>query len=179
MSHFEDLQQKILSKQAKVGIVGLGYVGLPLAVEFANAGFCVTGIDIDAGKVELINRGESYVQDVSTAVLAPLVKAGKIRATADFAAVASLDTINICVPTPLRKTKDPDMSYIVSSCQEIVKHFHPGMLVILESTTYPGTTDELMLPMFERHEIEVRSALEIAAELQGAFAKYCAAPVAH
>ena len=152
MSHFEDLQQKILSKQAKVGIVGLGYVGLPLAVEFANAGFCVTGIDIDAAKVESINRGESYVQDVPTTVLGPLVKAGKIRATADFAAVASLDTINICVPTPLRKTKDPDMSYIVSSCQEIVKHFHPGMLVILESTTYPGTTDELMLPMFERHD---------------------------
>jgi UDP-N-acetyl-D-glucosamine dehydrogenase len=152
VSHFEDLQQKILSKQAKVGIVGLGYVGLPLAVEFANAGFCVTGIDIDAAKVESINRAESYVQDVPTAVLAPLVTAGKIRATADFGAVASLDTINICVPTPLRKTKDPDMSYIVSSCQEVVKHFHPGMLVILESTTYPGTTDELMLPMFERHD---------------------------
>lgn len=152
MSHFEDLQQKILSKQAKVGIVGLGYVGLPLAVEFARAGFCVTGIDIDTAKVESINRGESYVQDVPTAVLVPLVKAGKIRATADFAAVAALDTINICVPTPLRKTKDPDMSYIVSSCQEVVKHFHPGMLVILESTTYPGTTDELMLPMFERSD---------------------------
>ena len=152
MSHFEDLQQKILSKQAKVGVVGLGYVGLPLAVEFARAGFCVTGIDIDSAKVDSINHGESYVQDVPTAMLAPLVKAGKIRATADFAAVAALDTINICVPTPLRKTKDPDMSYIVSSCQEIAKHFHPGMLVILESTTYPGTTDELMLPMFERHD---------------------------
>ncbi|HTD43072.1 MAG TPA: nucleotide sugar dehydrogenase [Bryobacteraceae bacterium] len=152
MSHFEDLQQKILSKQAKVGIVGLGYVGLPLAVEFANAGFCVTGIDIDTAKVDAINRGESYVQDVPTSVLAPLVNGSKIRATADFAAVASLDTINICVPTPLRKTKDPDMSYIVSSCQEVVKHFHPGMLVILESTTYPGTTDELMLPMFERRD---------------------------
>ena len=115
-------------------------------------GFCVTGIDIDTAKIGSIKRGESYVQDVPTTVLAPLVKAGKIRATADFAAVASLDTINICVPTPLRKTKDPDMSYIVSACQEIVKHFHPGMLVILESTTYPGTTDELMLPMFERHD---------------------------
>jgi UDP-N-acetyl-D-glucosamine dehydrogenase len=152
VSHFEDLQQKIQSKQARVGIVGLGYVGLPLAVEFADAGFCVTGIDIDASKVEAINRGESYVQDVPTAVLAPLVKAGKVRATTDFAAVATLDTINICVPTPLRKTKDPDMSYIVSSCQEIAKHIHPGMLVILESTTYPGTTDELMLPMFERQD---------------------------
>ena len=100
--------------------------------------------------MDAINRGESYVQDMPTAVLKPLVEAGKIRATTDFAAVAELDTINICVPTPLRKTKDPDMSYIVSSCQEIAKYFHPGMLVILESTTYPGTTDELMLPMFER-----------------------------
>jgi UDP-N-acetyl-D-glucosamine dehydrogenase len=152
VSHFEDLQQKILSRQARAGVVGLGYVGLPLAVEFANAGFCVTGIDVDAAKVESINRGESYVQDVPAGVLAPLVKAGRIRATTDFAAVASLDTINICVPTPLRKTKDPDMSYIVSSCQEVVKHFHPGMLVILESTTYPGTTDELMLPMFGRSD---------------------------
>jgi UDP-N-acetyl-D-glucosamine dehydrogenase len=155
VSHFEDLQRKIQSKQAHVGIVGLGYVGLPLAVEFAGAGFHVTGIDIDAAKVASINRGESYVQDVPTSVLAPLVKAGKIKASTDFGMVASLDTINICVPTPLRKTKDPDMSYIVSSCQEIAKHFHRGMLVILESTTYPGTTDELMLPMFERPDLKV------------------------
>ena len=150
MSHFDDLLKKIQSRQARVGVVGLGYVGLPLAVEFANAGFTVTGIDIDEAKVAALNRGESYIQDIATAVLAPLVKAGRIAATTDFAAVAALDTINICVPTPLRKTKDPDMSYIVSSCQEVTKHFHPGMLVILESTTYPGTTNELMLPMFEQ-----------------------------
>ena len=150
MSHFDDLLKKIQSRQARVGVVGLGYVGLPLAVEFANAGFAVTGIDIDEAKVAALNRGESYIQDIATAVLAPLVKAGRIAATTDFAAVAALDTINICVPTPLRKTKDPDMSYIVSSCQEVTKHFHPGMLVILESTTYPGTTNELMLPMFEQ-----------------------------
>ncbi len=149
MSHFSNLLQKIESKQAHVGIVGLGYVGLPLAVEFAHAGFCVTGIDIDATKVAALNAGESYIQDIPTAVLAPLVKAGKIKATTDFSVVAGLDTINICVPTPLRKTKDPDMSYIVNSCQEVAKYFHPGVLVILESTTYPGTTNELMLPMFE------------------------------
>jgi UDP-N-acetyl-D-glucosamine dehydrogenase len=149
VSHYSNLLQKIESKQAHVGIVGLGYVGLPLAVEFAHAGFCVTGIDIDATKVAALNRGESYIQDIPTAVLAPLVKAGKIKATTDFNVVAGLDTINICVPTPLRKTKDPDMSYIVNSCQEVAKYFHPGVLVILESTTYPGTTNELMLPMFE------------------------------
>ena len=149
MSHFDDLIRKIETRQGHAGVVGLGYVGLPLAVELAHAGFRVTGIDVLASKVDAINRGESYVQDVPTAVLKPLVEAGKIRATTDFAAVAELDTINICVPTPLRKTKDPDMSYIVNSCEEIARHFHAGILMILESTTYPGTTDELMLPMFE------------------------------
>jgi UDP-N-acetyl-D-glucosamine dehydrogenase len=155
VSYFEDLLKKIESKTARVGIVGLGYVGLPLAVEFAEAGFTVTGIDIDKKKVAALNRGESYIQDIPTAVLAPLVKAGKLKGATDFGSVATLDTINICVPTPLRKTKDPDMSYIVNACQEIAKHFHPGMLVILESTTYPGTTNELMLPMFERADLKV------------------------
>ncbi len=138
-----------------MGVVGLGYVGLPLAVEFAQVGFTVTGIDIDKSKVDLLNRGESYIQDVPTSVLKPLVESGKLRATTDFAAVEQLDTINIAVPTPLRKTKDPDMSFIVRSCEEIAKHFHAGMLLILESTTYPGTTDELMLPMFERPDLKV------------------------
>jgi UDP-N-acetyl-D-glucosamine dehydrogenase len=141
------LSEKIADKKARVGIVGLGYVGLPLAVEFAKAGFCVTGIDLIPSKVERINAGDSYIQDVSRAEVADLVEAGKLRATTDFSAVAELDTINICVPTPLRKTKDPDMSYIVSACQEIAKFLHPGMLVILESTTYPGTTDEVVMPM--------------------------------
>src|SRR6185437_6312878 len=155
MSHLESLRKKIESRQAKAGVVGLGYVGLPLAVELAHAGFSVVGIDVLQSKVDAINQGESYVQDVPTSVLKPLVQAGKIRATADFAAVAELDTINICVPTPLRKTKDPDMSYIVKSCEAIAGHFHAGMLVILESTTYPGTTDELMLPMFEQGGLKV------------------------
>src|SRR5579862_8586732 len=154
-NHFEELRRKIETHQAHVGVVGLGYVGLPLVVEFAQAGFCVTGIDIQQSKVDSIMKGESYIQDVPTSVLKPLVEAGKIRATTDFSVVGQLDTINICVPTPLRKTKDPDMSFIVSSCQEIAKYFHAGTLVILESTTYPGTTDELMLPMFQRADMKV------------------------
>jgi len=154
-NHLEELRRKIETHQAHVGVVGLGYVGLPLVVEFVHAGFCVTGIDVQQSKVDAINRGESYVQDVPTAALGPLVKAGKVKATTDFSVVKDLDTINICVPTPLRKTKDPDMSYIVNACQEIAKSFHPGTLVILESTTYPGTTDELMLPMFESANLKV------------------------
>ena len=141
------LEEKIRQRTARVGVVGLGYVGLPLAVEFAKAGFSVTGIDVSAEKAARINQGESYIGDIPTSTLAPLVESGKLRATADFGAVLELDTINICVPTPLRKTKDPDMSFIVSACQEIQKNFHAGMLVILESTTYPGTTDEVVLPM--------------------------------
>jgi UDP-N-acetyl-D-glucosamine dehydrogenase len=151
------LEEKIRSRRARVGIVGLGYVGLPLAVEFARAGFSVTGIDISEEKTNRVNAGDSYVGDIPAATLAPLVHAGKLRATTDFAAVQQLDTINICVPTPLRKTKDPDMSYIVSSCQEISRFFHPGMLVILESTTYPGTTDELVLPMLLKSGLKVGS----------------------
>jgi UDP-N-acetyl-D-glucosamine dehydrogenase len=154
LQHAQELRRKIESRTARSGVVGLGYVGLPLAVEFAQAGFPVTGIDIDQAKVDALNRGESYIQDVPTSVVQPLVASGKLRATSDFSAVASLDTINIAVPTPLRKTKDPDMSYIVNACQEIAKYLHPGMLVILESTTYPGTTDELMLPMLEKPDLK-------------------------
>jgi UDP-N-acetyl-D-glucosamine dehydrogenase len=144
------LEEKIRTRQAKVGIVGLGYVGLPLAVEFAKAGFPVTGIDLSESKVARIHARDSYVGDVPNAVLAPLVETGKLKATADFSVVRDLDTVNICVPTPLRKTKDPDMSYIVAACGEIAKYLHAGMLVILESTTYPGTTDELVLPILEQ-----------------------------
>ena len=151
----EILQDKIRSRRARVGIVGLGYVGLPLAVEFARAGFSVTGIDVNANKVERVNAGDSYVGDIASDTLSALVKDGKLRATTDFSEVGELDTVNICVPTPLRKTKDPDMSFIVSSCQEIAKYFHAGMLIILESTTYPGTTDELLLPVFEKSGLRV------------------------
>src|ERR1700733_15513963 len=149
------LEEKIKSRRARVGVVGLGYVGLPLAVEYAKAGFTVTGIDLNEEKVRRVNSGDSYVGDISSATLAPLVASGKLRATTDFAAVLDLDTINIAVPTPLRKTKDPDMSFIMSSCQEIARHFHAGTLVILESTTYPGTTDEVVLPMLTKSGLEV------------------------
>jgi UDP-N-acetyl-D-glucosamine dehydrogenase len=143
------LEEKIRNRTARVGIIGLGYVGLPLAMEFAKAGFSVTGIDIQPSKVSQLNRGQSYVQDVSTDTLKKWVSGGKFRATSDFSVISDLDTINIAVPTPLRKTKDPDMSYIVSACQATAKYLGPGKLVILESTTYPGTTDELVLPMLE------------------------------
>src|ERR1700736_3977517 len=143
------LEDKIKTHTARVGIIGLGYVGLPLAMEFAKAGFSVTGIDVLESKVAKLNRGESYVQDVPTETLRSMVETKKFRATTDFSVVADLDTINIAVPTPLRKTKDPDMSYIVAACQETAKYLGPGKLVILESTTYPGTTDELVLPMLE------------------------------
>jgi UDP-N-acetyl-D-glucosamine dehydrogenase len=149
------LQDKIRSRRARIGIVGLGYVGLPLAVEFGKAGFSVTGIDVNPDKVRRVNAGDSYVSDIASAALGALVHSGKLRATTDFSAIFDLDTIDICVPTPLRKTKDPDMSYIVSACQEIAKHFHAGMLVVLESTTYPGTTDELVLPILSKSGLEV------------------------
>ncbi len=148
--HASALAEKIRSHTARVGVVGLGYVGLPLAVEMARAGFTVTGIDTDAGKVARLERGECYIDDVEPEVLAGLVRGGKLQATSDFAAVGQLDTVNICVPTPLRKSKDPDMSYVVAAAAEVGRCIHPGMLVILESTTYPGTTDELILPALER-----------------------------
>jgi UDP-N-acetyl-D-glucosamine dehydrogenase len=122
----EILEEKITHRTARVGIIGLGYVGLPLAVEFAKSGFSVTGIDVQESKVAKLNAGESYVQQTPTEILRPLVEAGKFRATTDFSVVAEMDTINIAVPTPLRKTKDPDMSYIVSACHEIAKYFGPA-----------------------------------------------------
>jgi len=146
---YGSLRGKLSARTARVGVVGLGYVGLPLAVEFARAGFDTTGIDLDRRKIEAVNQGTSYIPDVATEEVARLVADGTLRATTDFSCVAELDTINICVPTPLRKTKDPDMSYIVSAVEQIATHLHPGMLVILESTTYPGTTEELVQPMLE------------------------------
>ena len=151
----EVLRDRIKARTARVGIVGLGYVGLPLGVEFANAGFAVTGIDVQASKVDSLNAGQSYIQDISTERLKPLVDSRKFTATTQFSVIRDLDTINICVPTPLRKTKDPDMSYIVSACEEIARYFVPGKLVILESTTYPGTTDELVLSTLAKNGLEV------------------------
>jgi UDP-N-acetyl-D-glucosamine dehydrogenase len=143
------LLEKIQSRRARAGVVGLGYVGLPLAVELAKAGFHTTGIDLDDRKIQAVTKGESYIPDVSSADVRSLRQANKLDATTDFSIVRELDTINICVPTPLRKTKDPDMSYIVSAVESIAEHLHPGMLVSLESTTYPGTTDEVVQPLLE------------------------------
>jgi UDP-N-acetyl-D-glucosamine dehydrogenase len=148
-SNAAHLLERIQSRRARVGVVGLGYVGLPLAVEFARAGLTCTGIDLDGRKIAAIVRGESYIPDVPTSDVQALVAAGRLSATNDFSAVADLDTINICVPTPLRKTKDPDMSYIVSAVEAIAAHLRPGTLVILESTTYPGTTEEVVQPILE------------------------------
>ncbi len=140
------LHDKIKNKTARVGVLGLGYVGLPLAVEFAKAGFEVLGIDVNKHKVDRFNAGRSYIKDVPDSAFEPLVSSGRLRATTDFSAIGALDTIDICVPTPLRKTKDPDMSFVVAATEAIAQHIHPGLLVMLESTTYPGTTDELLLP---------------------------------
>jgi UDP-N-acetyl-D-glucosamine dehydrogenase len=139
--------ERIRSRQARIGVIGLGYVGLPLVVEFARAGFDVTGFDVDASKCEQINAGRSYIPDVADADLSACVKAGTLRATTDMSQLATLDAIDICVPTPLRKTKDPDLSYIVHAVDAVAANLQRGQLVILESTTYPGTTDEVVQPM--------------------------------
>lgn len=149
------LKERIKNKTARVGVLGLGYVGLPLAVEFARAGFEVVGIDVQQSKVDTFNSGHSYIKDVSDEMFGPLVKNGKLRATTDFKVIEELDTIDICVPTPLRKTKDPDMSYVVAARDGIAAHIHPGLLVMLESTTYPGTTDELILPKLAESGLKV------------------------
>lgn len=146
MSIKETLIEELRTKQARVGILGLGYVGLPLAAVFAEAGFHVTGIDPDARKVDCLNKGESYIPDVKTETVEALVKSGHLTATTDFSALKDLDAVSICVPTPLRQTGDPDMSFILSATDELAKYMHPGMVIVLESTTYPGTTREVLLP---------------------------------
>ena len=145
----QTLADKIAAHEARVGVIGLGYVGLPLAVEFAKAGMKTVAIDIDAEKVEQINRGESYIGDVSGDEVKAVVESGYLRATTDFAELADVDTVDICVPTPLRKTGDPDLSYVVSAVDEIASHLKMGQLVILESTTYPGTVEEVVRPKLE------------------------------
>ena len=141
------LTDKIQNKEARVGIIGLGYVGLPLAVEFAQAGYHVVGIDTDSSKVDALNRGDCYITDITADLFSDMVSTGQLRATQDYGAIGELDAISICVPTPLRKTRDPDMSYVVAAADQIAKHLRPGTLIILESTTYPGTTAEVVLPI--------------------------------
>ncbi|MFM8427302.1 MAG: nucleotide sugar dehydrogenase, partial [Chloroflexota bacterium] len=146
MTTKETLIKKLKDKKAKVAILGLGYVGLPLAVVFGEAGFHVTGVDPDKRKIDSLSKGESYIPDVKTEAVKKLVKAGMLTATTDFSVLNEMDAVSICVPTPLRQTGDPDMSYIISAMEELNKYMHKGMVVVLESTTYPGTTRELLLP---------------------------------
>jgi UDP-N-acetyl-D-glucosamine dehydrogenase len=146
MNYHDALLSRLRSRQAAVGIVGLGYVGLPLAVEFAEAGYTVIGIDLSADKVARINQGESYIPDIPTERLAPLVQTGRLRATTTYEGLAQVDALSICVPTPLTKTKDPDMSFVLDAIEGVAGIARAGMLVVLESTTYPGTTIELIVP---------------------------------
>ncbi len=146
MSTKEILIKKLKDKTAKVAILGLGYVGLPLAVVFGEAGFQVTGVDPDKRKIDVLAEGKSYIPDVKTEAVAKLVKSGNFTATTDFSVLKEMDAVSICVPTPLRQTGDPDMSFIISATEELAKYMHKGMVVVLESTTYPGTTRELLLP---------------------------------
>jgi UDP-N-acetyl-D-glucosamine dehydrogenase len=156
------LKEKLEQRQARIGVIGLGYVGLPLAVEFARAGFDVTGFDVDESKVSELNAGRSYILDVKTEDVAHCVTAGTLRATTDMSKLGEMDAVDICVPTPLRKTKDPDMSYVVSAAEQIAKYIHPGMLIVLESTTYPGTTAEVLQPMFEARGLTVGEGFYLA-----------------
>jgi UDP-N-acetyl-D-glucosamine dehydrogenase len=162
MTLAERLHERISSRQARVGVVGLGYVGLPLAVEFARSGFKTIGFDLDAKKVAAVMRGESYIGDVASSDVSSLVSAHRLSATSDFTAVEDLDAISICVPTPLRKTRDPDLSFIVSAVEAIAAHLHPGSLVVLESTTYPGTTEELVQPILEQNGLRAGVDLFLA-----------------
>ena len=149
MNRLEDLGVKIESREARVGVIGLGYVGLPLAVEFAAQGFSVTGFDVDQKKVDSLGEGVSYVEDVSSESVAEALASGRFCATTDMGELSRCDVIHVCVPTPLTKTKDPDVSHMAQALEEIRKQIRPGQLVILGSTTYPGTTHELFVPMLE------------------------------
>lgn len=157
MTYKDDLLARIAARDARVAVVGLGYVGLPLAVAFAEEGFAVVGLDVDRDKVAALNRGESYVEDVPDETVRRLLESDRFRATADYADLADVDAISICVPTPLRKTKDPDISYIIDATESIVAHaaVGRGRLIVLESTTYPGTTDEVILPRLGQNGAQV------------------------
>ena len=150
-----ELIKLITNKQAHIGVIGLGYVGLPLLVEFASSGFQGTGFEVDEAKARQINAGTSYIGDVASRKVKDVVDAKRLRATTDFSHLSECDAIIICVPTPLRKTKEPDVSYILAAAEEIAKRLRRGHLIILESTTYPGTTDEVLLPMFEEQGLKL------------------------
>jgi UDP-N-acetyl-D-glucosamine dehydrogenase len=158
----KDLLARLKTKNFTAVVIGLGYVGLPLAMEYADAGIEVIGVDVDGSKVRSLKGGRSYIGDVPTESVKKAVDAGLFTATTDFSAVAMADTVNICVPTPLRKTKDPDLSYIVSAMEHILEYLHKDMLIILESTTYPGTTQEVLAPMVEGRGFKVGTDIFLA-----------------
>jgi UDP-N-acetyl-D-glucosamine dehydrogenase len=162
MSRLEELRDRIESREARIGVIGLGYVGLPLAVEFARAGFDVTGFDIDAEKVRSLEAGVSYIEDIPSAAVATEKQAGRFRATSDFSELTRLDVLNICVPTPLTRTKDPDVSHMAKAMEEIRRRLRSGQLVVLGSTTYPGTTHELFVPMLEESGLVVGRDFSLA-----------------
>ena len=162
MSSRSVLQEKIATRTARVGVLGLGYVGLPLCVEFARAGFTVVGLDVVKDKVANLNSGRSHVEDIPSSALAAIIAEKRFHATTDFSEIATLDAAIICVPTPLRKTKDPDISYVVSAVKAVAKHVHKDMLIVLESTTYPGTTEEILIPELSIHGLEVGKDIHAA-----------------
>ncbi len=150
-----DLTQKIKEKKATVSVVGLGYVGLPLCLEFVQAGFNVVGLDVNKNKVKSLQKGESYVTDITNQQISHALKTGRFRVAHDFSVLKEVDTVSICVPTPLRKTKEPDISFIVSATEKVAKYLKEGQLIVLESTTYPGTTEEIVLPELEKTGLKV------------------------
>jgi UDP-N-acetyl-D-glucosamine dehydrogenase len=157
-----ELEGKIRDKSAKVGVVGLGYVGLPLAVAFAEAGFRVLGFDVQQNRADLVNRGRSYIADVSRDRLSSVLAKRLLEATTDQSRLKEVETICICVPTPLTRTKEPDLSYVTYEAEEIAKHLKPGQLIVLESTTYPGTTREVVLPILEHSGLKAGSDFYLA-----------------
>ena len=157
-----ELVQRLRDREARVAVIGLGYVGLPLATAFADAGYTVLGFEVDTSKIALINKGESYIPDVETAEVARLVDAGRLEATGDFSRLAECDAISVCVPTPLRKTRDPDLTYIVDATRRIRAHLRVGQVVVLESTTYPGTTIEVVAPELEASGLEIGADVHLA-----------------
>jgi len=158
----DNLLARLKRKDFTAAVIGLGYVGLPLAIEYADAGIRVIGIDSDGAKIRAIRSGNSYVDDVPSESIRGAVENGLLRVTSDYSALAEADTVNICVPTPLRKTKDPDLSYVVTAAEQVAKYIHRDMLIVLESTTYPGTTDELLVPMFEERGFTVGKDIFLA-----------------
>jgi UDP-N-acetyl-D-glucosamine dehydrogenase len=156
------LKTRLENHQAVAAVIGLGYVGLPLAMEIAAAGYKVIGIDLDRKKIDALKQGKSYILDVPEKTIAEAVHNGKFMPTSDFTMLANVDTVSICVPTPLSKSRDPDISFILSATDEIRKYLHPGQLIVLESTTYPGTTDELIVPELESTGLKVGSDFFVA-----------------